>query len=149
MTEKRSKTMSVLLKNESKAAVKIELFPSGEWSATHGVGRDLFRLRINGRWSCNNGEKYSFLTLDGAMNEVCSLITDYLDHPHPCQQKPMIKSGTPVRVPVGEVAGQTIYERTFAATPPIKCIDGRWYVGVIMFGKGTKMIPVDSMEIQA
>ena len=148
MTEKRSKNMSILLKNESKTATKIDLFSSTEWPDAPDARPDLYRLRINGKWFCPGDEKYTFMTLEGITAATMRILADCMDQPHPCQARPNIGNGTPVRVPRRKLAGQTMFDLTRCATEPIQGIDGRWYAGVILIGKGTEMMSVDNIEVQ-
>ena len=58
MAEKRSSALSILLRDQRKTLVKIDLFDAREWDAkTEG-----YRLRENGTWVRDNG-KYTYFTL--------------------------------------------------------------------------------------
>ncbi len=146
--EKRKKEMSILLLTKRKTDAKIDLFSASEWPDVPGASPDLFRLRVDGRWFCRDGEKYTFLSLEGVSNELRRLIGEQLGHERQCFERPNIASGHPVRVPKGKLAGEVLYDLSRAATPPIQGIDGRWYIGVILIGQGTVMLPVDAIDIQ-
>ena len=152
--EKRKKSLSILLRDERKTESKIDLYSALEWPDAPGSGPNLCRVMVDGKWIIFNDEKYTFMTLDAAMNSVELSAWSLLGpcerdfRGWPAQAKPTISIGTPVRIQTGQIAGQKLYDLTRAATDPIQCIDGRWYVGVIMIGTGTVMVPVDTLQVQ-
>lgn len=149
--EKRKKTMSILLKNESKTATKIELFPAEQWAGEpNAAPRDLFRLRIDGCWYNQGDAKYTFLSLIGVAKALERLLGDNLGvKTYSVPPRVEIPYGTPVRVPNGNtLGGKPMYDLTRTATEPILGFDGRWHVGVILIGQGAVMMPVDEMEVQ-
>lgn len=149
--EKRKKNMSILLKNESKTAMKIELFPAEQWAGeSSGASRGLFRLRIDGCWYNQGDSKYTFLSLIGVAKTLERLLGDNLGiKTNLIPPRVEITYGTPVRIPNGNtLGGKPMYDLTRTATEPILGFDGRWHVGVILIGKGAVMMPVDEMEVQ-
>lgn len=149
MAEKRKKSMSILLLTSRKTEAKIDLFPASEWPDAPGVAPGLYRVRIDRKWVGFNGEKYSFMTLGAVMDhvELASMQVLGCSVAESGPLRPDITIGTPVRVRAGSVAGEPVWDLTRAATEPIQGIDGRWYVGVVMIGKGTEMVAVDTLRV--
>lgn len=151
MSEKRKQCISLCLKADGKTSVKIELFPSDQWPDVEGSAPGLYRIRTNDAWYCPDDQKYTFLTLDAVTKIFSEEVSKDLGGD--CSQNAeecTIKSGAPVRMFTGEMIGdKKIYTLSRVATdPPIKGYDGRWYVGVILFGKGARLVPVDTLEVQ-
>jgi hypothetical protein len=139
---------SVLLRNEGKTDVKIELFFAESWPQAAGAGPGLYRLRIDGQWFIQGGEKYTFLAQDGVARLLASELFAGADPQCLVEGVADLPAGTPVRVPTGEhLQGSPLYNLSRTATPTIQGIDGRWYVGVILVGKGTVMVAVDALRI--
>lgn len=149
MAEKRQKTISLLLKNEGKTAVKIELFDAQEWAGLSGAGPGLYRVRVNGKWYCLQGKQYTFLTLDGVSKLFGHEISIAMGSNSHSEEMPVVPVGASVRVPNGRHCGsKTLFDVTRTSTEPLQGIDGRWYVGVIMIGRGTVLVPVDTIEVR-
>jgi hypothetical protein len=141
--------ISLLLKNGSKTDVKIELFDSREWSEARGSGPGLYRARVNGKWYCLQDNQYTFLTLEGVSKLFGHEISNAIG-PNSCSGEiPVVPVGTSVRVPNGRLCGsKPLFDVTRTKTDPLQGIDGRWYVGVFMIGRGTVLVPVDTIEVR-
>jgi len=107
--EKRKKSLSILLRDERKTESKIDLYSALEWPDAPGSGPNLCRVMVDGKWIIFNDEKYTFMTLDAAMNSVELSAWSLLGpcerdfRGWPAQAKPTISIGTPVRIQTGQI----------------------------------------------
>lgn len=149
MAEKRKHTQSICVKIDAKTLFKIELFPAGQWAESAQQSADLagrFRLRINRRWHNmpDGGPAYLDLMQVGVI--VAALAAGMDVAPEPA---PNVPKGTRVSVPNGRMlAGEPLYDSAKTHTDPIRGYDGRWYVNVVLFDKGSIMAPVDTLIIR-
>lgn len=126
MGEKRRKSTTILLRNQSKT-VKLELFPAAQWSGPEGA----YRLRLDGCWHSPGGDARRYFTQAGLAGVLYLLVTGrepIQDAPNPPYHR-----GDRVSVPTGRVGldGEPLYEGTFLAGAPILGIDGRWWGPVV------------------
>ena len=127
MAEKRSSALSILLRDQRKTLVKIDLFDAREWDAkTEG-----YRLRENGAWVCDNG-KYTYFTIPALGTYLrwklaqCLGSADLTD-----PKEPRIQPGAFVRVMRYDMICRASHMVTARVVgPPIRAIDGKWYVPV-------------------
>ncbi|MBU1002773.1 MAG: hypothetical protein KKE73_09645 [Proteobacteria bacterium] len=133
---------TIMLKNDGRTAIKIELFCASSWPGSSGARRGLVRLRVDRRWF-QAGTKYTFFNADGVALLMGAILAGKgLE----LAQAPDLPRGSRVRVPNGNaVAGQPLYDKTRTVADPIMGIDGRWYVPVTLFGQGTFHVPVDEL----
>lgn len=125
--EKRPKALTVLLRTERKTLVKIELFDAREW----GSGAAGYRIRRDGAWVCENG-KHTFYTLSALSAYLKRIVAHCLGSADVTLSKePQIQPGAFVRVRHYDkdlCAGYMVTAKVLG--PPIRAIDGRWYVPI-------------------
>lgn len=64
MSEKRKPVFTIIAYGSSKKKNKVELFLASEFrQIVKGPKWRLYRLRINGKWFCNKGDKYSCFSI--------------------------------------------------------------------------------------
>lgn len=143
MADPRKATQTIMLKNDGKNTLKIELFCASAWPAAAGARPGLVRLRVGGKWYSPGGSKFVFFNAAGVSSLLAALLAGKgLELP----PRPDLPRGSAVRAPNGKVvAGQILYERTRTASAPILGADGRWHVPVALYGQGTVHVPVDEL----
>lgn len=142
MAEKRKFDLVICVKINAKAAFKIELFDASQWSES-AQGR--YRLRINRRWHNAPDGKHIYLDMVQVVALVGSLAQGKGLSLDPA---PNIPRGTPVSVANGgSHCGIAWRDVTHTATPTIQGYDGRWYVGVVVYGQGCVFVPVSDLII--
>ncbi len=123
--EKRPKALTVLLRTERKTLVKIELFHAREWDA-EALG---YRIRRDGAWVCEQGKR-TFYTVSALTKFLLRLVAHCLgDEVGVETHEPQIRPGTFVRVK--RYDEKLSVEHLVTAKimgPPIRAIDGKWYV---------------------
>lgn len=131
MSKRPTPDYAILHRVGRKTQVEIKLYAASNWAhKCFGNADGLYRVQVNGRWY--GGEKYSFLSLHGAMALTEQLIAAELGHV--CEQQPNMPRGTLVRVPVGlDACGRTRYEQARTWSDPEQLLDGRWSVLVRTF----------------
>lgn len=146
MAEKRKSDRSVCVKIGAKVRFKIELFSASQWSEAAQLDGERFRLRINRRW--HDGPSGELLFLD--MVQIMALVGMLASGQNlSLPPKPDLPRGTPVKAPCRVLAGETQYELTRTGTEPILGYDGTWYVDIVLFGKGSRFVPVDTLKVGA
>lgn len=145
MADPRKATRTIVLKDERRQTVKIEMFCATMWPDAPGARPGLVRLRVDGKWFYDGVRRYTFFNVQGVTTLVGAILAGKgmeLSQP----SRPELPRGSTVSVPNGKVlAGQLLYDRTRTASEPIIGIDGRWYVAVTMYGRGTIHVPVDEL----
>lgn len=145
MGERRRKCATVLLRNPSKRAVKIELFPAEEWAGKTDVAPGSFRLRQDLSWVSLGGGQYEFLSLSAVGAYLAAqLVGDVSEEP-----APHLPPKSRVRVRLRQVLALpdetedpesdmsmtktpvTVSEVTWTCSPAWQGIDGRWRVCVL------------------
>ena len=139
MAEQRKKTDSILLRTGGKI-INMELFASSEW-AEQTERQDLFRIRINDVWHCPTG-KYSFFTLQ-AIGQLVATILNNGELPL-AEPAPHLPAKADVRVYLGE---DCLPQSGKVSVAPYQKCDGRWYVGVWVFGKGQLELCCDDVTL--
>lgn len=145
MAEPRKKTASILLALPGNPPVSLELFPAELWPGQPGADAGLYRVRQGGRWVRVGGEKFSFLSRAAVGGLVARLLGPLSGDDAPAEEaRPELPVGTPVRVLNGGRSpdGAPLYDCTRTATAPHQGADGRWYVHVLLYGRGLVRIPV-------
>jgi hypothetical protein len=114
----------------------MELFPSEQWDD----GKPgLYRLRIDRKW--HDG---SYIDVQ-QISAIASTIA--VGESPVIAPEPDLPVGTSVSVANGRKLGDVAQrDVTRTTTPPILAYDGRWYVGVLLWGRGTALIPVDELK---
>lgn len=95
-----------------------------------------YRLRLNRRWLDAQDGKHLYFNEIGVAFWVARNVFGVL----PCPV-PKIKDKQRVKVKTCD----NKYELTWTDTPPIQACDGRWYVAVLLFGKGKIFVPCDDV----
>ncbi len=135
MGEKRKPVKTLLLKNQGKTGVKIELFCASNW----GKQKGLFRARINGAWHSPK-EKYTYFSSEGVQALMGRLLFE--DEPYAC---PEIKKGDRLSIPSPDSeTGLNQFAR--AGTDPIQAVDGRWYAWATMY-QGSRFVALDEVKV--
>jgi hypothetical protein len=146
MADKRKAEYTILLKKQSKTALKIDVFDADLWREGR---KGLFRARLNGRWHTDPGQRVSFKTPLGIGRYFSKQLVRTLKGEDLESRVPDIPEGTSVRAFNGTVLdGQRQYDVTRTAMAPFRGYDGRWFVPVIMLGKGLVMLPVEDVEVR-
>jgi hypothetical protein len=146
MAERRTAEFSLLLLTGRKTKLKIDVFDAAQWKQG---AKGLYRARLNGRWYAAPKQRFSFKTIAGIGEYFAGHVARMVEGEDAKPKRPNIPVGTSVRVFNGAVVdGQRQYDVTRTATDPIQCVDGRWYVAVVMLGRGMEMRPVDEMEVR-
>ena len=143
----KKKSLSIMLATSRKTDLKIDLFESKNWHHAAGSGPGKYRIMVDGKWIGLAHDQYTFFTLDGITKYAKTLIAAALGCDLPAPKPPDIKDGGRVRIKSGEVGGMPIYDKTFACGNPIQGISGRWFIGVIVVGRGMQMVAVDELEV--
>jgi hypothetical protein len=131
MSEKRRKVTTILLRNQGKKTIKLELFPASQWGGPAGA----YRLRRDGRWTSERRHStlpdYRYHTTTGLIGVLYGLLTGQ-DMPYDPPDPPY-RRGDRVSVPTGRTGpdGEPVYAGTFLAGAPILAIDGRWWAPVV------------------
>ena len=119
----------------------LELFPSDEWPEENG-GAGLFRVRVNDVWHCPVG-KYSFLTCS-AIGELVAALLNGGELPEE-EPAPYLPEKADVSVYLEDnplkVSGSV-------RVAPYQRRDGRWYVQVWVFGKGTMEVCCNDVALK-
>lgn len=142
MAEHRKFDSVICVKKGAKTVVKIERFPAEQWEKS-AQGR--FRLRINRRWHDGPDGEMVFLDMAQAWELAAKLDAGESVDLVPA---PDLPRGTPVRVPTRQLDGEQLYEVSRTHTTPMRGHDGRWYVNVTLFDKGSVMVAVDTLKIK-
>lgn len=146
MAERREKAFSLLLLTGRKTKIKIDVYEADQWREGR---KGLYRARLNGRWYAAPKQRFSFKTIGGIGKYFADHVARIIEGEDTAANRPNIPPGTSVRVFNGTVIdGQRQYDVTRTRTDPIQCVDGRWYVAVVMCGQGTVMKAVDEMEVR-
>lgn len=144
MAEQRQKIASILLTTEGKRPVSIELFPAEAWEDRPESAAGLLRLRQDGKWLCPEGRKYAFFAPEAVGAHVARLLAERAD----AEACPVLPRGSRVRVHNGNAFGDaSLYDCTHTHTEPYQAVDGRWYVHVLVFGKGLVPVPCCDVEL--
>ena len=142
MAEKRKFDFSICVKIDAKTAFKVELFDAAQWQKAE-QGR--YRCRVSGRWHDLPDGKPAYLDMRQALELVEALTRGGDLRLDP---EPDIPIATAVSVPNGEVIGGVVMrDITRVTTPPVRGYDGRWYVGVLLYGRGTVIFPTTDLII--
>lgn len=149
MAEKRKAESTLCVKIDAKTVAKIELFPASQWQESTQAGAAFagrYRLRINRRWhdTPEGGPLYLDMHQIMALAATCAAGGALPD----LEPAPDLPRHTRVSVPNGRyLAGKAQYDGTRTGTEPLRGHDGRWYVSVLLYGKGNVMVPVDTLLI--
>lgn len=142
MAEHRKFTSVICVKTGAKTVVKIELFPAEQWQES-AQGR--FRCRVNRRWFDGPDGEMVFLDMAQVWELAAKLDAGESVDLAPA---PDLPRGTAVRVPTRQLSGEQLYEVSRTHTVPMRGHDGRWYVNVVLFDKGSVMVAVDTLHIK-
>ena len=124
--------------------ITVELFEASLWPNVSSADGE-YRVRIDGKWYCAAG-KYTFLSWPSVGAILARLLSgqeEFKEDPPPVFEK-----FQRVRVWVGECDGDgvpRVYTGGFVAAPPLRGIDGRWYVAVTTFD-GTAHYPIHDVD---
>ena len=139
--EKREIALTVSLIMDGKQQMRFDLRPGEQWKGGTPGSYRLYRDRcvpVDGP----DGEPL-FVTLDRAFALMAGMLCGGVHAAPPC---PDLPTGTGVSVPNGRMLGDmALRDVTRTTTPPILGHDGRWHVGVLMWGCGTRFVPVDDL----
>ncbi|MFV0420856.1 hypothetical protein [Oleidesulfovibrio sp.] len=138
MAEQRQFSHSICVKIDAKTEAKLELFPAEQWA--DGVA-GAYRVRLNRKW-VRNGAARQYLTPERIGLLVAELLKGAL-----------LDEGIVPNLPVGsqmrvrrDPADPYSYQRVYTRTEPFRGWDGLWYVLVHVYGRGTDMVPINSLE---
>lgn len=149
MAEKRKFSSSICVKIDAKTLFKIELFPAEQWAESAQAAEDLsecYRLRVNRRWHDEPDGRHVYLDVVqvAALAAALAAGQDIALPP-----EPVLPRGSAVSAYIRRTAdGAREPVGTHTVTEPFRGYDGRWYVGVISYGKGTLMVPVEDVKIK-
>lgn len=122
---KQKKIAHILCHTLQKVGPKIEIYPAEQWNKTEAK-EGLYRLRIDRKWYCSNGRKYTFLTPE----ELGQVIVAHIGINAPeAEAKPIFKHGQRV-----SVRGPNSWTMGIIGSTPIQGPDGHWRVWVSGYG---------------
>lgn len=139
MADTRRFTASICVKSDTTRA-RIELAPAEDYGGPAGM----WRARIGRRWldPPEGGRRY----LDAA--QLAALVAATLGDEPDLEPEPDLPAGTRVTVTLpGEPGEPDRHTCGWTVTPPIRACDGRWHVGVSVYGLGARMLPAHSLTI--
>ncbi|WP_027188211.1 hypothetical protein [Desulfovibrio cuneatus] len=139
MTDNRKFSGSVSIRLGTQR-VKLELSPA----PLHGGEEGLFRVRVGRRWhDALEGEPLFFHRAS-----LAELIGHFLGEAAfpPLPEAPDLPRNTRVTVNFWH-NGQPEQEGVWTATPPIRALDGKFYVGVMTYAAGFIFVPVNDVTI--
>ncbi|WP_034609312.1 hypothetical protein [Desulfovibrio aminophilus] len=142
MAERRKVWKSVCVWYGAKLTLKFEMFPSEQWP---DGARGRYRVRLDRRWldAADGGRLY----LDAA--GIGALLAERLGGPKLAEEAaPDLRPGQPVRVLNGRTAEGVgpLFDLTRVAGEPIRGFDGRWYVAVVLMGRGLVHVPASDVQ---
>lgn len=122
--------------------LRIELAQASDWGGPEG----LYRMRVSRRWLDDPSGGPRFLGLYAVAHEVAKLALGQEDI---LPARPDLPRGSVVSAPNGRhLAGETQRDVTRTTTEPFRGFDGRWWVGVAIYGQGQIMLAVDDLVIK-
>lgn len=142
MAEKRQAWKTVCVWFRAKQEFRFELFASEQWP-DGAPGR--YRVRLDRRWL--DGADGGRLYLDAA--GIGALLAERLGGPKLAEEAaPDLRPGQPVRVLNGRTAEGVgpLFDLTRVASAPIRGFDGRWYVAVVLMGRGLVHVPACDVQ---
>lgn len=147
MAEKRIFTRTLCAKTGAKTVAKIEMFPAEQWAESAQEAAALagrFRLRVNRRWLDLPEGGMAFLDARQIGMQAAALALGEIPA---LEAAPDLPRGSAVSAPTGRmIYGECETNGTRTVTEPIRGYDGRWYVAVLLWGKGTVFARVDELR---
>lgn len=141
MAEHRKKVASLCVKNSANTGRTLEFFPASEWEGPEGF----YRIRVGRKWmDGTHGAKRFFSTDEIAAVVAQHLFGGDLDTAARTPDRPeALGRGVRVSAPTG--GEESPHEVTHVVTEaPMQGRDGRWYVGVHLYGRGVVMVPAEA-----
>ncbi|HCG05548.1 MAG TPA: hypothetical protein DEV75_11895 [Desulfovibrio sp.] len=144
MAEHRKKCASVCVKNGAIGSGTVEFFPAAQWGGPQG----LYRLRMGRKWlDAPHGLHGTgrFLTVA----EIAALLAYHifgvdLRHAAPPPPPDHLPRKRLVAVRTGGTDEYPLHDVTrIASEAPVLGADGRWYVAVHLYGRGTVLVPAE------
>lgn len=141
MAEYRKKCAAVCVKNGAIGSGTVEFFPAVEWGGPQG----LYRLRMGRKWLEGTHGTMRFLTVQ----EVAALLAYQvfgvdLREAAPAPRPDHLPRKCPVSVRTGGTDEHPLHDVTrISSEAPVLGADGRWYVAVHLYGRGTVLVPAE------